>query len=131
LTKRLSSPAERKSRIDLVFNRPGVFSAQECDALVRWAEAEQGSPLERIDYQLATLEGQALTRRNRQFVAPAATRDPTVAGFRRKLRRWVAALNDRIWQFHVTRFSYLLVVRYDSGDEVGLYALGEDRSQVM
>jgi hypothetical protein len=35
-------------------------------------------------------------------------------------------LNQRIWRFRVTRFSALLVVRYESGDEVGLHMdLGE------
>jgi hypothetical protein len=77
----MSSAAAGKSRIDLVFNRPGVFSAEECDALIGWAEAQQSGGLERIDHELRSLEREALIRRNRQLVAPPGARDPGSPGF--------------------------------------------------
>jgi len=123
LTERfgIASLHGKNSGVDLAFNRAGVFSAEECDALIKWAEAERIAELARVDYQKASLERQAFRRRNRQLIASPATKDRAVVRFQRKLRRWVAALNKQIWRFHVTRFSELSVVRYETEDEVGLH----------
>jgi predicted 2-oxoglutarate/Fe(II)-dependent dioxygenase YbiX len=117
----MASADGKNGGVDLAFNRPGVFSAQECNALIGWAEAERIAELERIDDQKASAGTQRFIRRNRQLVAAPATNDRTVAHFQRKLRRWIAALNERIWHFHVTHFGDLMVVRYEAGDEVGLH----------
>lgn len=117
----ISSAGGKNGGVDLAFNRAGVFSAEECNALIGWAEAERIAELARIDYRKSSLGTQAFTRRNRQLFASPATRDRAVARFRRKLRGWVATLNEQIWRFDVTRFSEMSVVRYETGDEVGLH----------
>jgi PKHD-type hydroxylase len=120
-TSSIAIAVGRNAGVGLSFNRPNVFSTAECEALIRWAESQPDARLERVDYHLPSQGGQAFTRRNRQFVAAPATRDRAVSGFCRKLRGWVATLNEQIWRFDVTRFTTVLAVRYQSGDEVGLH----------
>ena len=116
-----ASAAKKNGGVDFAFNRPGVFSVAECNALIAWAEAERIADLQRIDYQKASLEVAPFTRRNRQlFVLPGTANRP-VSRFQRKLRQWIIALNERIWHFDLRRFSELSVVRYEAGDEVGLH----------
>jgi predicted 2-oxoglutarate/Fe(II)-dependent dioxygenase YbiX len=104
--------------VDVAFNRAGVFSAEECHALLGWAEAGGIAGTAGIDRRMASQE---FVRRHKHLEAARATRDRAVARFRRKLLGSISALNERIWRFHVTRFSRLQVLRYEIGDEVGLH----------
>jgi hypothetical protein len=123
VTERVSiaSVDGKNDGVDLAFNRVGVFLAEECNALISWAETERITERSRVDNRKASLESQVFRRRHWRFAASLATKNQAVAGFQRKLHRWVVALNEQIWHFHVTRFSDLLVFRFETGDEVGLH----------
>jgi predicted 2-oxoglutarate/Fe(II)-dependent dioxygenase YbiX len=116
------SPEDGKNAgVDLAFNRAGVFSADECDALTQWAEAERIAELARIEDRQASAGTPEFVRRNRQLVVSRSVADRAVTAFQHKLHRWIDALNEQIWRFDVTALSAMSLARYEAGDEVGLH----------
>lgn len=126
--------------IDLAFARTGVFTAEECRALIAWAEAKgiagpaatetaaeppkRSVTYARYDETVAYQEvfGAAqITKRYTQLSTTGGTRDRPVARFRRKVCDYLGGFNNRIWGFRVTGFSGLSVLRYEPGDEIGLH----------
>jgi PKHD-type hydroxylase len=107
----------RNAAVDFAFNRPGVFSADQCNSLISWAEASGG--LATVDVRAPPIEKRPNVRRHRQLDISRATKNRVVTEFRRELSRWVAALNERLWRFHITRMCEFWVVRYERGDQLG------------
>ena len=119
--RNLSSADGKNRGVDLAFNRAAVFSAEECNALIAWAEGRRIAELARIEDHQPSAGAAAFTRRNRQMLVSNAAHDRAVSVFRRKLFRWISALNQQIWRFELTDFSEMSIVRYEAGDEVGLH----------
>jgi len=111
----------RKRDIGIIFSRPAVFSAEECDAMIAWAEAENIAEKDRIRVSLDSLGEQPFIRSQQQIIVASGARKQAVVRFHRKLREWMRELNNQIWGFDITRFGKLWLFRYESGDQVGLH----------
>ena len=121
--------ATKNARVARAFNRSGgrggLFSAEECDAVIRWAEATQSgwkrtlgadasdSPSER---RIGVSDVSHSNRPTR------AARDRDIGWLPRKLKEIGASLNAQIWRFDVTGWSDVFLIRYGAGDRLAQHS---------
>jgi hypothetical protein len=100
--------------VAMAFSRAAAFSAEECDAIIRLAEAEK-SGWARTLRRRASASYPSLLRYSGLVVKAAG--DRKLARLFHELKDLVNSLNAQIWRYDISGRHECFVVRYDIGDQ--------------
>jgi PKHD-type hydroxylase len=109
------SGAPASSQIDVAFNsssdRARLLSADECDAIIDWAEANPAA-WEKIIQPNVSYS---------QLAVDQPEDDKRINWLLQKFKVTVNSLNSRLWRFDISNIGPVVILRYDAGDQFGLH----------
>jgi PKHD-type hydroxylase len=100
--------------VAMAFSRAAVFSAEECEAIIRLAEAERSGWAKTLDRPVSG-SCPGLFRYSGLLVKGG--RDRKLTRLLHKLQDLVISLNAQIWRYDISGRNECFVVRYDIGDQ--------------
>ncbi len=121
MTALRQSPRSAKNRrVALAFDRSGghetrLFSPEECDAAVKWAEAARFEWKKLLRGRVPDSPWRTRIRSGHDKKDGAGARDAEIAWLPAKLREIGLSLNRQIWRFDITDWSDVLIIRYGVG----------------
>jgi len=101
-------------------NKEILFSKEECEKVIDWAEKKGFSPGKIVDRKGIVLSNEDIRRSKEVLINPFIPEED-IEWLVKRCGKIVDQLNYQIWNFEISRFSEIGILKYEPGDHFMLH----------